>query len=151
MIADIVTNGTIAKTLTLRQMPKNSLDFYYSAYIINKFNQIGEVMPTKTKKTVKVVKKTDYALIVTEVRVLLVKLKKSKKMLAIADVVLNGQLKLTGLRVFDGVNGLFVCYPIDPKPTKDGCYHSIYYPITKELREEIENVILKKYEEIINS
>ena len=34
---------------------------------------------------------------------------------AFARVVINEQLQLTGLRIIDGSNGLFVSYPNDPR------------------------------------
>jgi len=64
-----------------------------------------------------------------------------------ARIELNGQLVLTGLRIVNGVNGYFVSYPIDPR-SKEEDYHSIYYPLCKELREHIEQAILAKYAEI---
>jgi len=89
------------------------------------------------------------ALKVTNAQVYPVKAKGSKT-LAMARVVLNEQLQLTGLRVVDGVNGYFVSYPIDPTYQGED-YHSIYYPLQKELREEIEFRILQKYQEVMES
>lgn len=65
---------------------------------------------------------------------------------ALARVVLNHQLQLTGLRVVAGVHGMFVAYPNDPSYKGDD-YRSIYYPITKELREHIEQVVIALYNE----
>ena len=66
---------------------------------------------------------------------------------ALARVVLNDQLHLTGLRILDGSMGLFVSYPNDPSYKAED-YRSIFYPITKELREHIETVVLAKYAEL---
>lgn len=63
---------------------------------------------------------------------------------ALATVVLNDQLHLRGLKVMDGKNGLFVGYPVDPF-YKGEEYRSIFFPITRELREEIETAVLKEY------
>lgn len=63
---------------------------------------------------------------------------------AIANIVLNDQLNLRGLRVMDGKDGLFVGYPVDPF-YKGEEYRSIFFPITRELREEIETAVLKEY------
>lgn len=48
-------------------------------------------------------------------------------MKAIADVTLNDQLILRGLRVMDGVTGLFVGYPADPF-CRDDDYKVMYNP-----------------------
>lgn len=64
---------------------------------------------------------------------------------ALAQIVLNDQLVLRGLRVMDGVNGLFVCYPLDPF-FKGKDFRSVCNPITRQLREHIENCVLEKYQ-----
>lgn len=63
---------------------------------------------------------------------------------AFATVVLNDQLHLRGLRVMDGEGGMFVGYPVDPF-YKGEEYRSIFSPITRELREEIETAVLEEY------
>lgn len=70
------------------------------------------------------------------------------KVKAIAEIVLNDQMILRGLRVIDGPNGLYVSYPVDPFFKGEGI-HSIVLPITRLLREHIENSILEKYQEKI--
>lgn len=67
---------------------------------------------------------------------------------AIASIVLNDQLVIRGLRVMDGENGLFVSYPTDPFSKGDD-YRNICNPITRKLREHIENCILEKYQATI--
>lgn len=67
---------------------------------------------------------------------------------AMADVVLNDQLQIRGLRVIDGSNGLFVSYPMDPF-YKGEDFRSIVCPITRQLREHIENCVLEKYQACI--
>ena len=66
------------------------------------------------------------------------------KLRAVARVVLADQLQLTGLRVYDGVHGLFVSYPNDTS-RKGEEYHQIYYPVTSELRAAIEKAVLEEY------
>ena len=66
-------------------------------------------------------------------------------MLGIATVVLNDQLSLTGVRIMDGVNGMFVGYP--PSTLNKGeLPRSAVFPITRALREHIENCVLEKYQ-----
>ena len=64
---------------------------------------------------------------------------------AFARVVLNGQLQLTGIRVVDGANGFFVVYP-NGQTSKDEDYGSIFFPLTRDLREHIESEVLRQYE-----
>lgn len=62
-----------------------------------------------------------------------------------AQVVLNDQMVIRGLRIMDGLNGLFVSYPLDPFYKGDD-FKSICNPITRQLREHIENCVLDKYQ-----
>ena len=67
------------------------------------------------------------------------------KIKAMASVVLNDQFQIRGLRVMDGENGMFVGYPNDPF-YKGEDYRSICLPMTRQLREHIENCVLEKYQ-----
>ncbi len=64
---------------------------------------------------------------------------------ALAQVVLNDQIVIRGLRVMEGDNGLFVGYPLDPF-FKGEELRSLVFPITRTLREHIENCVLEKYQ-----
>ena len=65
----------------------------------------------------------------------------------VAEIVLNDQLILRGLRIIEGSMGLYVGYPIDPFFNGEDL-RCIAQPITRKLRENIENCILEKYQEI---
>ena len=67
---------------------------------------------------------------------------------ALATIVLNDQIQIRGLRVMDGANGLFVSYPIDCF-YKGEDFRTICTPITRQLREHIENCVLEKYQAAI--
>lgn len=66
---------------------------------------------------------------------------------ALANIVLNDQIQVRGLRVMDGKNGLFVGYPVDPF-YKGEDFRNIVFPITAELRHHIEKSVLEKYDEV---
>ena len=70
------------------------------------------------------------------------------KTLALARVVLNDQIQLTGLKIMDGMNGLFVSYPNDPT-YKGEEFKSLFYPITAALRDHIMDVLVGKYKEAL--
>lgn len=65
-----------------------------------------------------------------------------------AQVVLNDQFLVRGLRIMDGENGLFVGYPVDPFFKGDD-FRTICNPMTRQLREHIENCVLEKYQAAI--
>ena len=65
-------------------------------------------------------------------------------MLGLATIVLNDQFQVRGLRIMDGEHGLYVGYPNDPF-YKGEDFRSVCCPITRQLREHIENCVLEKY------
>lgn len=67
---------------------------------------------------------------------------------ALAQIVLNDQLVIRGLRVIEGEYGLFVSYPNDPF-YKGEDLRSICNPLTRQLREHIENCVLEKYQSTV--
>ena len=69
---------------------------------------------------------------------------------ALAEVVLNDQLVIRGLRVIDGVNGLFVSFPLDPF-FKGEEQRSICFPLTRQLREHIEDRVIEKYQQAMEA
>lgn len=66
------------------------------------------------------------------------------KLLGYATVVLNDQLTIRGLRVMDGEKGRYVAYPNDPF-YPSACVRPIVFPMTRALREHIEQCVLEKY------
>lgn len=70
------------------------------------------------------------------------------KLKAFARIVLNDQLQLTSLRVYEGSKGLFVSYPNDPAH-KGEDYRQLFYPVERHLRDQIEARILEEYSKAI--
>lgn len=64
----------------------------------------------------------------------------------LAEIVINDQLVVRGLRIMEGVNGLFVSYPLDPFYKGDD-FRSIVNPISRQLREHVENCVLERYQQ----
>lgn len=101
-------------------------------------------MTTKTNETKEPVSAFD-CLAVTNVQIFPFKTAASiGNMRALAQIVLNDQFVIRGLRVMDGQNGLFVSYPCDPFYKGDD-FRSICNPLTRQLKEHIENCVLEKY------
>ena len=63
---------------------------------------------------------------------------------ALARVVINDALQLTNLRIYEGSEGLFVSYPIE-FTQKGEEFRQIFYPLTREFREYVEEVVLAEY------
>ena len=67
---------------------------------------------------------------------------------AFANIVLNDAIIIRGLRIMEINNSLFISYPLDPFFTGMD-YRSIIVPITRELREYVENEVLKQYHKVV--
>lgn len=67
---------------------------------------------------------------------------------ALANIVIGDQFQIRGLRVIDGQNGLFVSYPVDPF-FKGEDLRTVCSPITRAMREHVENTVLEKYQQTI--
>ncbi|MCL2392934.1 MAG: SpoVG family protein [Oscillospiraceae bacterium] len=65
------------------------------------------------------------------------------KTVAFASVTINDMIGINGIQVIDGRNGLFAQMP----QTKDakGEYRDIAFPVTKELRQELNSAVIAKY------
>lgn len=70
------------------------------------------------------------------------------KLKAYARIVLDDEVQWTKLRVYEGTHGLFVSYPNDPE-TKGEDYRQLYYPLTRELRNHVEQVVLAEYGKLL--
>lgn len=66
---------------------------------------------------------------------------------AVAQVILNDGILLRGLKVMEGLEGMFIGYPPDPY-YKGEDYRASITPIKKDVREYIEAVVLNEYEAV---
>lgn len=77
----------------------------------------------------------------------------SSKTVALATVTVDDCLVLTGLRIVKGKKGMFVSMPHRKlsKPDKNGNeYADIFFPVTYDFREELNNAILDEYDKKID-
>lgn len=74
----------------------------------------------------------------------------NSKTVALATVTISDCLVLTGLRIVKGKKGMFVSMP-QYKPDKNGNeYADIFFPVTRDFREELNNAILDKYDKKVD-
>ena len=62
---------------------------------------------------------------------------------ALASVKVADSFFLTGMRVVEGKNGLFVSMP--SKKDVGGDYHDIFFPASREVRDQMQRSILEAY------
>ena len=65
------------------------------------------------------------------------------KSVAFASATVNNMIGINGIQVIDGKNGLFVQMP--QTKTAEGEYKDIAFPVTKELRLELNKAVLECY------
>lgn len=63
---------------------------------------------------------------------------------AFVDVSIGGYI-VKGLRVVKGQKGLFLAMP--QEKSKDGKWYNSFYPVTKEARASLNDLVLTAYEE----
>lgn len=77
----------------------------------------------------------------------------NSKTVALATVTITDCLVLTGLRILKGKKGMFVSMPQRKlsKPDKNGNeYADIFFPVTHDFREELNNAILDEYDKKVD-
>ena len=63
---------------------------------------------------------------------------------AFASVTLGGCFAVNNIRVMEGEKGVFAAMPSNKG--KDGAYHDICFPVTKEMRQALNSAILGEYQ-----
>ena len=64
---------------------------------------------------------------------------------AFCDIIVSNILLIKGLRIMEGRNGLFVRMPA--KAGKDGKWYESIRPMSKEIRDALNEVIIKAFNE----
>ena len=82
---------------------------------------------------------------ITEVRIR--KISKEGKMKAIVSITLDGEFVVHDIKVIEGEKGLFIAMP--SRRAGDGEYRDIAHPINSQTREMIQNIILERYEAVL--
>ena len=84
---------------------------------------------------------------ITDIRVR--KVSQEGKMKAVVSVTFDDCFVVHDIKVIEGKEKL--CAAMPSRKAADDTYRDIVHPITSEMREQLQEAILKKYEEYINS
>lgn len=79
---------------------------------------------------------------VTEINI---NLRDEERLKAFVNITLDDVFVVRGLKIIQGNQGLFVCMPSRKMP--DGTYKDIAHPINNSFRQELERMILEKYQQ----
>ena len=80
---------------------------------------------------------------ITDVRVRI--LSTNKRLKGVASITIDDAFAVHELRIIEGREGLFVAMP--SRKVSDGEFRDVAHPINLEAREELEKLVLAKYEE----
>ncbi|MBU5668985.1 septation regulator SpoVG [Peptoniphilus sp. MSJ-1] len=83
---------------------------------------------------------------ITDVRIR--KIPADGKLKAIVSVTFDNEIALHDIKIIEGNDSLFLAMPSRKLP--NGEYRDIAHPINAETRKELEDVVFKKYEEVLN-
>ncbi|MBR4026816.1 MAG: septation regulator SpoVG [Lachnospiraceae bacterium] len=84
---------------------------------------------------------------ITDVRIR--RIEKEGKMKAVVSITIENEFVVHDIKVIEGEKGLFIAMP--SRKANDGEYRDIAHPINMQTREYIQDVILEKYHEILQS
>ena len=82
---------------------------------------------------------------ITDVRVR--KITKEGKMKAIVSITIDDEFVVHDIKVIEGEKGLFIAMP--SKKATDGEYRDIAHPINQTTRENIQGIIMDRYEQAL--
>ena len=82
---------------------------------------------------------------ITDVRIR--KITREGKMKAIVSITLDDEFVVHDIKVIDGEKGLFIAMP--SRKTTTGEYKDIAHPINSQTREQIQDIILKEYQQAL--
>lgn len=85
---------------------------------------------------------------ITDVRIR--KIEKEGKMRAVVSITIGDEFVIHDIKIIEGEKGMFIAMP--SRKTAEGEYKDIAHPIKSSTREQIQNLILQKYqEELLNT
>lgn len=84
---------------------------------------------------------------ITDIRIS--KVEGEGKMKAVASVTFDDVFVVHDVKVIQGAEKLFVSMP--SRKNRLGSFRDVAHPIVREFREELENVVIKAYEQMLSS
>lgn len=82
---------------------------------------------------------------ITDVRVR--KVTKEGKMKAIVSITIDNEFVIHDIKVIEGEKGMFIAMP--SKKAADGEYRDIAHPINSDTRDQIQRIVLERYEQAV--
>jgi stage V sporulation protein G len=86
-------------------------------------------------------------MVITEITISLPRKDPNLRIKAYADITINGELIISGLKIVDSSTGLFVAMPA--KKGKSHKYRDVVTPISREIRQQINQEVLTAYQKYL--
>lgn len=80
---------------------------------------------------------------ITDIRIR--KIEKEGKMKAVVSITIDNEFVVHDIKIIEGEKGIFIAMP--SRKATDGEYKDIAHPIKSSTREQLQDMILKKYRE----
>ncbi len=84
---------------------------------------------------------------ITDVRVRMIN--RDRKMKAVVSITIDDVFVIHDIKIIEGEKGIFIAMP--SRKTSEGDYKDIAHPINSDTRNMIQDIILKKYEEALET
>ena len=85
------------------------------------------------------------ALALTEVQIWPTRNSNASRIKAMASLTFNGALRISGCRIVEGSNGLFLSYPAEKKPGSDK-FFPLFHAIDRDLGDRIQHEVLSRFQ-----
>ncbi len=82
---------------------------------------------------------------ITDIRIR--RISKEGKMKAVVSITFDNAFVVHDIKVIEGEKGLFIAMP--SRKAADGEYRDIAHPINSETRDAVQDMVIRKYEELV--
>lgn len=80
---------------------------------------------------------------ITDVRIR--KVEKNSKMKAVVSITIDAEFVIHDIKIIEGERGLFIAMP--SRKSNDGQYRDVAHPISSTTRDDLQKLILERYQE----
>jgi stage V sporulation protein G len=84
---------------------------------------------------------------VTDIGFRFPKVKHNPEMVALVDIVFDGELKVKDIQLCNGKHGLYISFP--RRRVAKTSFYDIFHPISKEFRYMVQEAVVAKYNDMV--
>lgn len=99
----------------------------------------------RTPNTTRTAPELNDALALTEVQIWPTRNSSASRIKAMASLTFNGALRVSGCKIVEGANGLFLSYPAEKKPGTDK-FFPLFHAVDRDLGDRIQHEVLSRFQ-----